>query len=470
MRVRHAGCVLPGTMSRPRALIVDDEKLIRWSLEQKLGEAGFEVVSAQTGEEALSRFEEERTDVVLLDIRLPGMNGIDVLTHLREREPSTPVVMVTACDSAELAIQAFKQGAADYVIKPFDLSELLVVVQRALEAGRLRREVSRFRQRQRERFAFDRIVGESAEMRAVVETCGKVAASDAGTVFLTGESGTGKDLVARAIHYASPRRDGQFVEINCAALPGPLLETELLGHELGAFTDAKAAKKGLVEVADGGTLFLDEVGDMAPGLQAKLLSVIEDRVVRRVGGVADFPVDIRVIAATNRDLDRAVGEGTFRADLYYRLNVVPLQIPPLRDRRGDIPLLAAHFLAHFSRLYKRKPARISAEAERLLTLHTWPGNVRELKNVIERAIILGDGDVVSAGSLPPEIRMRRGQNGGFRFRLPRSGVDLAGVEADFLRQALDASGGNQSRAARLLHLSRDALRYRMKKFGIEGEV
>ena len=455
-------------MAKARTLIVDDERLIRWTLKQKFTGAGYSVRTAASGEEALELLAEEPAEVVLLDIRLPGMDGIEVLGLIRELDPTTQVVMVTACDTVEQAIAAFKQGAADYVIKPFDLKELMAVVHRAIESSRLRREVSRFRRGQQQRFSLTRVVGESEAIQEVIEICGKLADSDASTVFLLGESGTGKDLVARAVHYASARANRPFLEINCAALPEHLLESELLGHEKGAFTDAKARKKGLIELADGGTVFLDEIGDMRPGMQAKLLSVIEDRRLRRVGGVEDLTVDIRIIAATNRDLDTAVADGSFREDLFYRLNVLPIVLPPLRRRPDDIPLLVEHFIRHFNGLYKGKLSGISDQALALLTAYPWPGNVRELRNVVERAIILGDEEEISADVLPPEIRAPLAAPLAYLYRLPREGVDLAEVEEGFLRQALELAGGNQTKAAGLLNLSRDALRYRMKKFGIDG--
>jgi two-component system, NtrC family, response regulator AtoC len=456
-------------MARARILIVDDERLIRWTLREKLSGAGHSVRSAKSGEDALAQLSDEPADVVLLDIRLPGMDGIDVLRRIVDTDPAAQVVMVTACDTVEQAIRSFKEGACDYVIKPFDLKELMAVVDRAIEASRLRREVRHFRTRQRKRFSLTRVVGDSSAMREILATCAKLAESDFSTVFLLGESGTGKDLVARGIHYAGARGNRPFIEINCAALPEHLLESELLGHEKGAFTDAKARKKGLIEMADGGTLFLDEIGDMRPGLQGKLLSVIEDRRFRRVGGVEDIAVDIRIIAATNRDLELAVAEGEFREDLYYRLKVLPIRLPPLRERPEDIPLLVEHFIGHFNGLYKQKLEGISEDALRLLAKYPWPGNVRELKNVIERAIILGDGPQIRSEGLPPEILRPQPAAMEYRFLLPEEGVDLAEVEAGFLRQALDLAAGNQTRAAGLLNLSRDALRYRLKKFGI-GQV
>ena len=456
--------------AKAKVLIIDDERLIRWSISEKLGDAGFAASTAESGRDGLERFDEEPSEVVLLDIRLPDMDGVEVLRRLREREPAVQVIMVTACDTVEDAIRSFKLGAFDYIIKPFDLEEITAVVTKALETARLRSEVGRMRKHQRRRFSLDRIIGESAAIREVIDTTVKVAASDASTVFLLGESGTGKDLLARAIHYGGARASRPFMEINCAALPDLLLESELFGHERGAFTDARSAKQGLLEMADGGTVFLDEIGDMKPGLQSKLLHVIEQRTFRRVGGVRDTSVDIRIIAATNRDLDAAVRDGQFREDLYYRLKVLPIHLPALRDRREDVLPLVMHFMAHFNRLYKQKLRGVGRRARRLLEAYDWPGNVRELKNVVERAIILGAEDEISAESLPPEIRHRWARPEQFRYRLPPEGLDLAEIEADFLRQALLMAGNNQTRAAKLLSLSRDALRYRLKKFGIRADA
>jgi len=456
--------------AKAKVLIIDDERLIRWSISEKLGDAGFAASTAESGRDGLERFDEEPSEVVLLDIRLPDMDGVEVLRRLREREPAVQVIMVTACDTVEDAIRSFKLGAFDYIIKPFDLEEITAVVEKALETARLRSEVGRMRKHQRRRFSLDRIIGESAAIREVIDTTVKVAASDASTVFLLGESGTGKDLLARAIHYGGARASRPFMEINCAALPDLLLESELFGHERGAFTDARSAKQGLLEMADGGTVFLDEIGDMKPGLQSKILHVIEQRTFRRVGGVRDTSVDIRIIAATNRDLDAAVRDGQFREDLYYRLKVLPIHLPALRDRQEDVLPLVMHFMAHFNRLYKQKLRGVGGRARRLLEAYDWPGNVRELKNVVERAIILGAEDEISAESLPPEIRHRWARPAQFRYRLPPEGLDLAEIEADFLRQALLMAGNNQTRAAKLLRLSRDALRYRLKKFGIRADT
>ena len=449
-------------------LIVDDERLIRWSLEQTLAKGGYEVSSASTGEAALAAIREDPPDLILLDLKLPDTDGLQVLRQIKELSPHLQVLIMTAYADVGTAVEAMKLGAYDYLPKPIDFENLAVTIRNALEASQLKRKVQLLSEKHLYPFHFDRIVGTSRGIREVIAVARKVARSEATTVLIQGESGTGKDLLAKAIHYESARAEEPFMEIACTAMPETLLESELFGHERGAFTDAKTQKKGLFEVAHGGTIFLDEIGDMSGGLQAKLLRILEERSFRRVGGTKDITVDVRVIAASNRDLRQAVDSGTFRKDLYYRLQVVTITLPPLRDRREDIPLLARHFLGYFSREFKKRLPHLSSEAERLLVQYEWPGNVRELRNVIERAMILEDTGDLLPGHLPPEI-------GGLApssalpaptFRLPETGVVLEEVEREFVRQALALTRGNQTRAARLLGLTRDELRYRVKKFGL----
>jgi DNA-binding NtrC family response regulator len=375
---------------------------------------------------------------------------------------------MTAYADVGTAVEAMKLGAYDYLPKPIDFENLAVTVRNALEASQLKRKVQLLSEKHLYPYHFDRIVGVSRGIREVIALARRVARSEATTVLIQGESGTGKDLLAKAIHYESARAEEPFMDIACTAMPETLLESELFGHERGAFTDAKAQKKGLVEVAQGGTIFLDEIGDMSGGLQAKLLRVLEERSFRRVGGTRDVTVDVRVVAASNRDLRQAVDSGAFRKDLYYRLQVVTITIPPLRNRREDIPLLGRHFLEHLSREFKRQPPRLSPEAERLLVQYDWPGNVRELRNVIERALILEDTGDFLPGHLPPEIG-RPTTSPSARaptFQLPETGVVLEEVERELVRQALELTQGNQTRAAHLLGLTRDELRYRAKKFGL----
>ncbi|GAB4234803.1 MAG: sigma-54 dependent transcriptional regulator [Deltaproteobacteria bacterium] len=504
--------------------MVDDERMIRWSIQQALSKDGHTVAAVETGEEAIAQASDEMPDLVFLDITLPGIDGVEVLRRLKGIDPSVAVVMVTATDDVKTAVEAMRLGAYDYVSKPFDLDRLRVIAQNALDRHELRQEVEFHRKESVKRYGFHRIVGTSRKLAEVLEVARKVAQSDAATVLLQGESGAGKDLFAQAIHYESARATRPFIPINCTALPEDLLESELMGHEKGAFTDAKFAKKGLFEVADGGTIFLDEIGDMKPGLQAKLLRFIENKVFRRVGGHRDIPVDVRIVAATNRNLDELVRTGAFREDLFFRLNVIPIRIPPLRDRREDIAPLAEHFLSEFSNDIRRTRGGFSDLAKRQLVSYDWPGNVRELRNIVERALILGAGEIVDRLDLPmpgaagsggaPEAgpgsisypaapagnlamaegaaadrmdpspawsgdscsaggdasasetgRIPPASPAGPVFRLPEGGVVLEEVERDLLRQALEATQGNQTRAAEMLGLTRDALRYRMKKFG-----
>jgi len=369
----------------------------------------------------------------------------------------------------ETAVEAIKLGAYDYINKPFNQDELVISVRKALETSSLRREVRALRHQQEERFGLTNIVGDSPSMREVFRMIGKVGRSAASTVLITGESGTGKDLVAKAIHYASDRASGPFMNITCSALPENLLESELMGHERGAFTDARTSKQGLFELANGGTLFLDEIGDMGILLQAKLLRFLEEKTFKRVGGVRDIKVELRIIAATNRDLARAVKEGRFREDLYYRLKVIPIVLPPLRDRVEDIPRLARHFIDQFNREFKKSCKGVDEAAGALLQRHAWPGNVRELRNVIERAMILEDKAHLQEEDLPEEIRgvaASASPAAGGGFTLPDGGYSLEKMEEDLVRQAMQKAGGNQSRAARLLAISRDALRYKIKKFNL----
>jgi DNA-binding NtrC family response regulator len=455
-----------------RLLVVDDERLIRWSLEQTLAKAGYEVSTASTGEAALAVVREDPPDLILLDLKLPDTDGLQVLRQIKEQSPQVQVLIMTAYADVGTAVEAMKLGAYDYLPKPIDFENLAVTLRNALEASQLRRKVRFLSEKQFYPYHFDRIVGTSRAIQEVIMLARKVARSEATTALIQGESGTGKDLLAKAIHYESARAEEPFMEIACTAMPETLLESELFGHERGAFTDAKTQKKGLFEVAQGGTIFLDEIGDMSGGLQAKLLRILEERRFRRVGGTKDISVDVRVIATTNRDLRQAVESGAFRKDLYYRLQVVTILIPPLRNRREDIPLLACHFLEHFSREFKKQLPRLSPEAERLLVQYDWPGNVRELRNMIERAMILEDTGELLPAHLPPEIHRLTAPPlfEAPKFQLPETGVVLEEVEREFVRQALELTQGNQTRAARLLGLTRDELRYRAKKFGLGSKA
>lgn len=456
-----------------RILVVDDEKLIRWSLKKNLVSVGYEVLEAEDGQRALEVLDEEGADLMLLDIRMPQKSGLEVLAHMVAHHPEIPVVLMTAFSSVEGAVEAMKRGAFDYLMKPFNHDEVLLVVRKALETTRLRRELALLQRQQQSEFGTENFVGKSEKMREVSTLINKVAASTTTTVLVLGESGTGKDLAAKAVHYSSDRAKKPFVHITCSALPEQLLESELMGYEKGSFTGARERKHGLFEVADGGTVFLDEIGDMGIGLQAKLLRILEEKTFRRVGGTKDLHVDVRIVAATNRDLDQAVREGNFREDLYYRLMVIPVEIPPLRERLEDVPLLITHFIERFNIEFRKKTRGISPEALDCCEQYGWPGNVRELRNVVERAMILENKEFLDREDLPQAIRAPvenvegRGSAGGAgiaEFELPAGGYALREMEEQMVRQALERTEGNQSRAAELLDISRDSLRYKMRKF------
>jgi len=449
-----------------RVLVVDDEPMIRWSAEQTLRAAGYEVAGAASAAEALETFQRWAPQVVFLDLRLPDGDGMDVLRRIKQESgPATAVVVMTAFGEVRTAVEAMRLGAYDYLKKPFDFDELEAVVRKALENTRLEREVGDLREERQKAYGPESIVGQSEAMRRVMGLVDRVAETDGATVLIQGENGTGKDLVARAIHYRSSRAVGPFVDVSCTAVPETLLESELFGYERGAFTDARSAKRGLIELADGGTLFLDEIGDMPLASQAKLLKVIETRRFKRLGGAVDRIADIRIIAATTKDLEAAVREGQFREDLYYRLKVVPIALPPLRERKEDIPLLLDHFIRRYNAEFRKRFRGASEAALRLLTAYSWPGNVRELRNLVERILILESGDTILPEHLPAEIAHPVPASAP-RYRLPPTGISLEEVEKDFVRQALELAGGNQTRAAQLLNVSRDALRYRMQKFGL----
>ena len=447
-------------------LVCDDEELIRWSLCEHLAAAGYRTLSASNGKECLEAVAAHAPDLVFLDLKMPVMDGLTALRTLREGDNDLAVIVITAHGGVESAIEATKLGASGYLSKPFDLREASLAAARALQEKRIRQEVVYFRDR--ERVGYGEIVGSSPAMRRLFDTLRRVEAVDAPTVIIQGESGTGKDLVARSIHAHGARKARPFMEIDCTALPEALMESELFGHERGAFTDAKVTKRGLFEVASGGVLFLDEVGELALGMQAKLLRALENRKFRRVGGNADILMDVAVIAASNRTLRDEVKAGRFREDLFFRLHVVPIEVPPLRERREDVPLLTQYFIEKLNRAFGRNVTGVAAKAMELLQAYRWPGNVRELRNVIERTVILLPGDVIQPEDLPPELRSVAGavNADGCPFLLPAEGIDLEAVERGLLMQALARTGGNQSAAARLLNITRYALRYRMEKFGL----
>jgi DNA-binding NtrC family response regulator len=444
-------------------LVVDDEDLIRWSLTERLTADGYSVKEAATAKAALAEFGPD-VDLVLLDYKLPDSDGLRTLKAMKASDPDVPVILLTAFSSVETAVEAMKQGAYHYANKPFNLDELALVVAKALETTQLRREVRSLRASRAEPYAVSRIVGDSARMTELKMLLLKVAASPASTVLLTGESGTGKDLTAKTIHFNSDRASKPFMNITCSALPEALLESELFGHERGAFTDARQQKIGLLESADGGTVFLDEIGEMVPALQAKLLRFLEEKAFKRVGGSADVRVDVRVIAATNRDLEQAVQEGRFREDLYYRLNVMQITLPPLREHPSDIPLLVNFYIDLFNREFRKQVKGVTPETLDVLRAYRWPGNVRELRNAVERAMLLAEGDWLTPESFP--VSGRRSGNHGL-MELPEEGVNLDTLERELVVQALRRTGGNQTKAAQLLGLNRDQIRYRVEKFGLD---
>ena len=453
-------------------LVVDDDQAIRWTLKEALQSWGFTAVEAASVAEANQLFNSHLPAAVLLDIDLPDGSGLDVLREIKNEHYETIVIMITGNVGIDNTISALRGGAYDFIGKPINLEELRVTIRNAIETRDLRREVEQVRKEREREFNFRQIVGESPAMKKMLALAAKVAESDVASVLLQGESGTGKDLVAKAIHYGSQRAEQPFVAVNCAALPATLIESELFGYEKGAFTDAKARKEGLFEQAEGGTLLLDEIGELELSLQAKLLRVLEEGAFRRVGGLKDIPLDVRVLAASNRDLKTESEAGHFRLDLYYRLSVIQIDIPPLRERGDDVLLLAEHYIDTIgSRLKRnRKVTGLSLETKDVFRKYNWPGNVRELRNVIERALILEENDQITTEYLPGGLLMSPRQTTSItnadspaQFVLPAEGISLEEAELSFVRQAIERSGGNQTRAAELLGISRDQLRYRLKK-------
>ena len=457
-------------MKKARVLVVDDENIIAWTLQEKLIKEGFEVRTVENGESAINSIKEDMPDLAFVDVFLPDIGGIQVLKEIISLNEEIPVIMVTGSGSVDTAVTAMKLGAYDYINKPFNLAEVAIIAKKAIESKRVSREVSWRLEKEKKTHSIGNIIGESKEIKGVLDMIQKIVHSDATTVLIEGESGTGKDLVGRAIHYTSRRSARPFMDINCTALPDTLVESELFGYEKGAFTDAKAKKVGLFELADGGSVLLDEIGDMPLTTQTKLLKFIENKRFKRVGGASDIEVDVRIIAATNKNLKEEIKSGKFREDLYYRLKVIPIFIPPLRVRTGDILILANYFINKFNQEFRKDVKGLSSKAENAILSYQWPGNVRELKNVIERAIILESKDKILIEHLPIEVvegvpfkeEERQQQS---NFTLPENGVPLEEVEKNLLIQALKKANGNQSKAAKLLSLSRYALRYRLKKIG-----
>ncbi len=470
-------------MSQKRILVVDDEHLIRWSLGKMLEDAGYRVATAATGAEAESQYRQFRPHLILLDLCLPDSNGMDLLQEMKKKDEDLVVIIITAHSHADSAVRALKYGAEDYIGKPFDLEAVLHAIEKALEKQRLKDENAYYRRVLRRKFENDNLIGSCPKMIEVFKMIKMTAEADDKTVLIMGASGTGKELVARGIHMHSPRSDKPFIEVNCAAIPETLLENELFGHERGAYTDASRRQKGIFELAAGGTVFLDEIGDMPFGMQAKVLKVIENKRYRRLGGEEDIIADARIIAATNQDLPELVKQGKFRADLFYRLNVMTIQLPTLKERKLDIMPLVQYFIERFNDEYGRNVEGVADETAQYLLSYDWPGNVRELRNTIERAMMLEDGKLLGPEHLSCEILLGREEEQGAeageprdedledcfsmaQFQLPKEGISLEEVEKQLIKMALQRWEGNQTRAAQCLRMSRDTLRYRMKKYGL----
>jgi DNA-binding NtrC family response regulator len=457
-----------------KVLIVDDDRFVRMSLSEALTSWGYAVVEAESVKTAKAVFELEEPAIVLLDIELPDGSGLDVLNEIKTQSPETIAVMITGKIDVENTVAALRGGAHDFIGKPVRIEELRVTLRNAAETRTLRRELKLARGEQKRKFDFAEIIGESDAMRKAIDLARRVAGSDVNSILLNGETGTGKDLFARAIHYASERCDAPYLAINCAALPANLIESELFGYEKGAFTDAKAKKEGLFEQAYGGTIFLDEIGEMEISLQAKLLRVLEEGAFRRVGGLKDIKLDARIIAASNRNLKQESENGNFRLDLYFRLSVIQVDIPPLRDRSDDVLLLANYYVEKVN--LKRRGVSLkglASEVQGIFKTYKWSGNVRELRNVIERASILEDGDTVTSTHLPADMvagHIGQAKNPSYAVLLPSEGVSLESVEFELARQAIERTHGNLTRAARLLDISRDQLRYKLRKAGYDAEV
>ncbi|OFW28643.1 MAG: Fis family transcriptional regulator [Acidobacteria bacterium RIFCSPLOWO2_02_FULL_65_29] len=449
-------------------LMIDDDESLRRVVEYNLHEEGYRVLTAADGATGFQAFQAQPVDLVLTDVRMPEMDGLELLTRIKAMQPDLPVIMLTAHGTIHSAVEAMRLGAFDYLTKPFDREQLKAAVRKALEVAALTTENRYLREVVAERFSFANMIAGSRAMRAVTETASRVAQSDA-TVLLEGESGTGKELLAKAIHFHSSRARSPFVTINCGAIPEQLLESELFGHRRGSFTGAVADKRGKFEAADRGTIFLDEIGELPTPLQVKILRVLQEREVDKVGETRPIKVDVRVMAATNRDLEKMVADGAFRDDLYYRLAVVSIRVPPLRERSDDIPFLVDHFLVkHAERLTRPRPS-VDKGVYSAFNLYSWPGNIRELENVIERALVLDADGVLGLDDLPERLRTREHRVANLRMELPDEGVSLEDVERELLLAALHKHNWNQTRAAAFLDITRSTLLYRMQKFGLERE-
>jgi two-component system, NtrC family, response regulator HydG len=450
-----------------RILIVEDEAPMCELLTAFFSEKAYDVGTAQDGEHALARLEERDYALVITDIKLPGMSGLELLARIRVDWPEVAVVIMTAFSSISSAVEAMKLGAEDYIGKPFQLDELAITVEKALERLSLRREVRELRAEVRGRYNFSNIVGRSKPMQQLFEVIKRIAARRDASALITGSTGTGKELVARAIHYNSDRRDAPFMPINCSAIPDTLLESELFGHQKGAFTGAHETRRGLIEEAQGGTVFLDEINTLSPSLQVKLLRVLQERVVRRVGGRENIQIDIRLVSASNQDLEEAAKRGEFRQDLFYRLNVVPVRLPDLRDRREDIPLLVLHFLQKFAQQHGEPPRRFANEAMRVLMTHAWPGNVRELENAVEHALTMGRGEILLSEDLPVSVTAPERD---IIHEATLDDVSLAELERRYILLVLEKMGGHQIKTSRVLGIDRRTLYRRLRQYGYTGRL
>ena len=452
-----------------KILVIDDEKLIRWSFEKNLNSKGYKVLLAETGKDGLRLFENYYPELVFVDNHLPDTTGLELITQIKTISEDTVIVFMTAYETVDVAVEAMKKGAFEYIRKPFSFEEIYVLVERLDKKINKKNEFILLQKQQKEDITFDHIIHKSAVMKQIIQVSKKIARTEATTILLLGESGTGKDIFARAIHNESNRKTKAFVTINCSSLPDTLLESELFGHEKGAFTDAKDLKKGLFEIADGGTVFLDEIGEINQITQLKLLGVLENRTIMRLGGTKEIAVDVRIIAATNKDLSVSIADNTFREDLYYRLQVFQIQIPRLCKRKDDIPLLLDYFISLFNKMFQKNITSISPEARKLLERCNWRGNVRELRNVIERAVILQSGSTLKVSSLPAELTSNlptKDDYNGYLVEFPKEGISLEELEKQVLKQALEMADFNQTRASGLLRISRDTLRYKMKKHNL----
>jgi DNA-binding NtrC family response regulator len=456
----------------PLILLIDDEKLLAKQLEKALSLEGYSVVSAFTGEEGIEFAKKETPDLILVDLRLPDTDGLEVLKNISKIEPSPATIMMTAHGSVEVAVSAIKLGAYDFIEKPFPIDKLKITIRNALNTLELRSNLSTATMRERGKYGFNSLVGEGEPINEIIHLFQKLADTDPKTILITGESGTGKGLAAKILHLNGVRAERPFIELNCAAIPETLLESELFGYEAGAFTDAKKMKKGIFELADRGTIFLDEIGDMSLSLQAKLVKVIEERTFRRIGGTRDITIDARVIAATNRDLKDLINKKLFREDLYHRLNVISFEMPQLRRRKEDIPILTDHFVDHFNNELHRKITIIPEEVRQAFLNYNWPGNVRELRSTIERAVLLSDGERLNPRYVQldeqrenSEIKLEKSDNS-LILEIPIEDISLTKIEEKVINEALSLNDWNQTRTAEMLGVTREVLRYRMKKMGL----